>query len=123
STSTSTSTSALISELARAANEVERLTKPERAQLMERAAKAIEDLREQFGYVGAPVRNRSGDTVDLLRAMARAPGAYAAGGVTDALLDAAKIIRALARLVEENLGDEEPGNGRTEGGMRESGID
>ncbi|HEV7417361.1 MAG TPA: hypothetical protein VGN98_14490 [Tianweitania sediminis] len=93
--------SAFISELIRAANEVERLTRPERQRLLERAAATIEDLREQFGYIGAPVRNSTGDVVQVLRAMARVPTAYDAREVTDILLDAAKIIRELQRMSDE----------------------
>lgn len=46
---------AFISELIRAANETDRLTKPEGAKLLERAAATLRDYRYQINYSETPV--------------------------------------------------------------------
>ena len=81
---------AFISELIRAANEVDRLSKPERAGLLKRAAATIRDYREQVG--GEP--QAEGDIVEDLRSMAETIDLHGPKEVAAVMLDAVAAIKA-----------------------------
>ena len=81
---------AFISELVRAANEVDRLSKPERAGLLHRAATTIRDYRAQVG--GRP--QTDGDIVDDLRSMAETIDLHGPKEVAAMMLDAVAAIKA-----------------------------
>ncbi|MDX0438888.1 hypothetical protein GOD90_27175 [Sinorhizobium medicae] len=90
-------TTAFISELIRAANEVERLTPYEISRLLDRSVDTIRDMRRQTGIAGS---HRARDVViDLQVASARARGLSAAE-TRGVLLDAADIIRTLKFLLD-----------------------
>jgi hypothetical protein len=83
-----------VSELVRAANEVEKLDDFERRRLLERAVTTIRDLRET---VGIPQSETGGDVVIDLQTTAWAieKGTRTDEDVKRALLDAAGMIRDL----------------------------
>lgn len=85
-------TTAFISELIRAANEVERLTPFEVSRLLDRSVDTIRDMREQAGVAG---NRRARDVViDLGVASARVRD-LSIEDIRDTLIDAADVIRAL----------------------------
>lgn len=83
---------AFVSELIRAANEVEKLTPHEMSRLLDRAVDTIRDMREQTGRVG--IRRAKDVLIDLQVASSRARD-LSPEDARDSLLDAAEIIRAL----------------------------
>ena len=89
-------TSAFISELIRAANEVGRLTKPERAGLLQRAAATIRDYRDQINYSDTPANDRGGpdDIVYCLNEMARLIESFSTQEVAETLMEAVEVIKA-----------------------------
>ncbi|HEV7433579.1 MAG TPA: hypothetical protein VGO22_01710 [Pseudorhizobium sp.] len=101
-----TSTSAFISELIKAANQVESLTKPERARLMERAARTIQEQRDQITFIEAPANdNGLDDPVLELREMARLIDIFSATTISSKMMQAVQIIiagEALLQAKEEN---------------------
>lgn len=96
-----TSTSAFISELQTAAQRVAIISKAGKSDILKRAAEAIQHLREEFGFIGAPVRNQAGDIVQVLNRMAGSPDAFATTELKELLTDAAEIITHLSELIEE----------------------
>jgi len=102
-----TSTTAFISELIRAANEIDLVIKPERAKLMQRAAVTISDLREQTSILGpVPANDNSNDPMDAvveLREMARLIDLFTPAEVADRLLNAAEIIEIGQRLLSGKM--------------------
>lgn len=90
-----------ISELIRAANEVDRLTKRERAGLLNRAALTIREYREQIAFSGTPANDgHEGDIVVDLREMARLIDVFSADEVAEQLLEAVSVIKAGRALLE-----------------------
>jgi len=100
-----TSTAAFISELILAANEIELVTKPERANLMQRAAVTIADLREQTSILGpVPANDNSDDPLDVvveLREMARLVFMFKPEEIAERLTNAAEIIEIGQRLLDQ----------------------
>lgn len=95
------STQAFISELLRAANEVQRLSMSERGRLLARAAATIRDYRDIIGFSEAPTNdNGSGDAAFELAAMGRTPEMLTEADVSAALLDAVGLIQAARVLLE-----------------------
>lgn len=96
---------AFISELILAANEIDRLTKDERAGLMRRAANTIRDLREQTSILGpVPANDNSNDPMDVvveLREMARLVYLFKPEEIAERLTNAAEIIAIGQRLLDE----------------------
>lgn len=91
-------TTAFISELIRAANEVERLTPFEVSRLLDRSVDTIRDMREQAGVAG---NRRAKDVViDLGIASARVRD-LSTEDIRDTLIDAADVIRALRLILAE----------------------
>jgi hypothetical protein len=106
-----TSTAAFISELVRAANEIDRLTKDERARLMRRASATIRDMREKIDCSDAPANdNNPLDIAIELREMARLSFMFKPSEIAQKMLEGAETIRTLTILLgikEEILeGDE-----------------
>ena len=96
------STVAFIAELIRAANEVENLTQPERARLLERAGATIRDYQDQINYSETPANDRGGpdDIVYCLGEMARLIDLFSARAVSETLLEAVETIKAARVLLE-----------------------
>ncbi len=91
-------TTAFISELIRAANEVERLTPFEVSRLLDRSVDTIRDMRERAGLVA---NGRANDVViDLGIASARVRD-LSTEEIRDTLIDAADVIRALRIILAE----------------------
>lgn len=91
-----------VSELIRAANETDRLAKPERAKLLRRAAATLRDYRYQINYSETPAND--GGPNDVAREwteMARLIDLFSAGEVSAKLLDAAETIKAARILLDE----------------------
>jgi acyl-CoA reductase-like NAD-dependent aldehyde dehydrogenase len=93
-------TAAVVSELIRAANEAPKLTKPERARLLERAAATIADYRDEISFSGTPANDHPGDIVRELRDVARLIDLFSAEEIARKLLDAAEIIKVCRVLLE-----------------------
>lgn len=85
-----------ISELIRAANEVEMLTHLERANLLRRAAGTIRDIRNLIGFSGAPAKEEgTPEDIDFcLHEMARTIESFPADHVSEAMLEAVETIKA-----------------------------
>jgi hypothetical protein len=81
---------AFISELIRAANEIDRVRMSERARLLERAAATIRDFREQLG-AEPPAE---ADIVEDLRSMAETIDLHGAKEVAAMILEAVAAIKA-----------------------------
>lgn len=97
-------TAAFISELIRAANEVERLTPRERSSLLQRAARTIRDMREEVALSGAPANDGGpGEMVHELIELSERVHEIGSDNVALALLDAAADMKALGKLAEERL--------------------
>lgn len=81
-----------VSELVRAANEVDRLNAHESEHLLLRAFTTIRDLRE---IIGIPVYGTELDAIIRLNALASATGQAAMQEIRDGLLEAADMVRTL----------------------------
>lgn len=92
------STTEFVTELWRAANEVEKLTMFERRRLLERAAYTIRDMRAAINFSGRP--KKSGDVVERFEAMARDVALVPAEEIAQALSEAAEMIRTLKILLD-----------------------
>ena len=93
---------AFVSELIRAANETARLTKPERARLLQRAAATLRDYRYQINYSETPANDGgANDAAHDWSEMARLIDLFTAEEVAETLLDAAGTIKAARVLLEE----------------------
>lgn len=93
---------AFISELIRAANECGKLTKPERANLLRRAATTIRDYRDMIGFSDAPANDSGpGDMVFDLNETARLIDIFTPEEIAGELLRAADTIKTLRVLMEE----------------------
>ena len=105
------STNEFISELVRAANEVEKLHGEEARQLLNRAITTIRDMRETIGIPGG---HTSADVVIDLQttAVALGLGNRSPDHIKAALLDAAAIIRDL-HIVMDTGTEIEIGGGTT----------
>ncbi len=91
--------SAFISELIRAANEVERLGDYEKRRLLERAVTTIRSMRVQMRI--QPDRNAADMAINLqTTAVALSRGARTDDQVKDALLHAANAIRVLKIMLD-----------------------
>ena len=88
---------AFISELIRAANEVEKLTPHEMSRLLDRSVDTIRDMRERIGNVGRRGRDV---LIDLQVASSHARD-LSPEDARDTLLDAADLIRAL-RIMQDD---------------------
>lgn len=99
----SDSTQRFISELIRAANEAERLTLLERANLLRRAAAIVRDYRANLSELGVTVGTAT-DADDVTREwseIARLIQMFSAQEVAEALLEAVAVIKACRVLLEE----------------------
>ena len=93
-------TAAFVFELIRAANETDRLTKPERARLLERAANTIRDYRDEIAISGAPANSQPGDIEHELREVARLIDMFTAEEVSAQILEAARVIKDLRVILD-----------------------
>ncbi len=91
-------TTAFISELAWAANQVEHLTAFEKRRLLERAVVTIREMREQ---VGIPASKTEPDPVIDLQTTAAGIERLTGDDVRAALLDAANMIRTLRIILDD----------------------
>lgn len=91
-------TTAFISELIRAANEIERLTPFEVSRLLDRSVDTIRDMRERAGLVANGGANDV--VIDLGIASARVRD-LSIEEIRDTLIDAADVIRALRVILAE----------------------
>lgn len=89
---------AFIPELLRAANEVDKLTRPEAAKLMRRAAATIRDLRALVAASGRRPREKT-DIVFRLDEMARIVDVLPSADISQVLLDAVDTMRTLRILL------------------------
>lgn len=95
------STQRFISELIRAANEVEKLWQIEKTNLLFRSAATITDMREQIGMSGTPANDgRKGDIVHRLREAGKNAGGMTDDQVSAALLEAVEIIKVCKVLLD-----------------------
>lgn len=94
---------AFVTELIRAANEADRLTKPERAMLLLRAANTIRDYRDEIALNGAPANSQPGDIEHELREVARLIPMFTADEVSQQLLGAADVIKTLRILLDAKV--------------------
>jgi len=83
---------AFVSELVRAANEVDRLTMREIEHLLFRAIRTIRDLRDM---IGIPVNGTEHDTIIRLGGLAATAGQATPPEVREGLLRAADMVRTL----------------------------
>lgn len=97
------STQRFISELIHAANEAGRLTKLEQANLLQRAAATIDNLRDEINYSETPANDRGtpDDIVFCLNEMAGNVERSPPDHVADALLEAVEVIKAGRVLLDE----------------------
>ena len=95
-------TRSFISELIRAANEIGRVTKPERAKLLQRASATIRDYQDEINYSETPANDPGGpdDIVHCLNEMARLIESYSAEEVAETLMEAVGVIKAAKVLVD-----------------------
>ena len=91
-------TTAFVSELIRAANEVEKLTPSEVSRLLDRAVATIRDMREQTGVAG---NRRTNDVVINLGIASARVRDLSIEDIKDTLIDAADVIRALRIILVE----------------------
>ncbi|WP_428832936.1 hypothetical protein, partial [Pseudaminobacter soli (ex Li et al. 2025)] len=91
------SSDAFVSELLRAANEVERLTASERARLLQRAAATIRDCRDE---IGSPVGDLE-DVVYCLNEAANLVDESTDAEVAETLVEAIGAIQAAQTLLME----------------------
>jgi hypothetical protein len=89
-----------LSELIRAANDVERRDAHELSMLLYQAIVAITEMR---GQAGIPSTGTPRDTIIRLRDMAAAPSALTAEQLASALLEAAEMIRTLRILIDSDI--------------------
>lgn len=98
------STQRFISELIRAANEIDKLTKLERANLLRQGAGMIRDIREQINFSETPANETGpGDIVFDLNEMARTIVSISDADVAEAFLDIVETIKAGQILLEAKL--------------------
>ncbi|WDZ81058.1 hypothetical protein PWG15_25255 (plasmid) [Ensifer adhaerens] len=90
-------TTAFISELVWAANQVEHLTNFEKRRLLERAVVTIREMRD---LVGIPESKTEADTVINLQTTAAGIERRTADQIKTALLDAADMIRILRIILD-----------------------
>ncbi len=91
-------TTAFVSELIRAANEVEKLTPSEVSRLLDRSVDTIRDMREQAGVAG---NMRTNDVVINLGIASARVKDLSIEDIKDTLIDAADVIRALRIILVE----------------------
>ncbi|UCM24493.1 hypothetical protein LDL63_32820 (plasmid) [Ensifer adhaerens] len=91
-------TTAFVSELIRAANEVEKLTPSEVSRLLDRSVATIRDMREQAGVAG---NRRTNDVVINLGIASARVRDLSIEDIKDTLIDAADVIRALRIILVE----------------------
>lgn len=90
-----------ITELIRAANETDRLTKPERIRLLQRCAATIRDYRHQINYSETPANDGGpNDVAHEWSEMARLIDLFSAEEISKTLLEAAATIKAARTLLE-----------------------
>lgn len=101
-----------ISELIRAANETDRLTKPERARLLQRAAATLRDYRYQINFSETPANDGGPDDAAYQwTEMARVIDLFSAAEVSKELLHAVELIKAARVLMDlklEILAEDDP---------------
>jgi hypothetical protein len=91
-----------VSELIRAANEIVRLTKPEQARLLERAANTLRDYHHQISISGTPANNEDLYIVaHQWSQMAKRIDLFTAVEVSATLIEAAGTIKAVRVLLDE----------------------
>ncbi len=101
-----------ISELIRAANETDRLTKAESARLLQRCAATLRDYRHQIDYSETPANDGGpNDVAHELSEMARLIDLFSAEEVSKTLLEAVATIKAARTLLEIKHEIEEEGGG------------
>lgn len=95
-------TSNFISELIRTANEIPKLTRPEMARLLQRAANTIRDYREQIASSGSLAHDTEQDDIVFdLNAMASAIDLFPADKVSAMLLRSVEVMKAYKAQIEE----------------------
>lgn len=94
-------TQRFISELIRAANEVDKLTKIERARLLRRASYTIRDQREQIGLSRSAANERGPEDVasDLME-VARLIEIFSAAEIANFMLEAVEVIKGGRLMVD-----------------------
>lgn len=91
-----------VSELIRAANEADRLTKLERARLLQRAAGTLREYRYQISYSETPANDEGpNDAARDWSEMARLIDLFSVDEVSRAFLEAVSKINAARGLLEE----------------------
>ena len=91
-------------ELIRAGNGTEKLTKPERAMLLERAAVTLRDCRHQINYSETPANDGGpSDAPHRWAEMARMIYLFSAGEVAEELFEAADLIKTARMLMDVKL--------------------
>lgn len=95
-------TSNFISELIRTANEISKLTRPEMARLLQRAANTIRDYREQIASSGSLTHDAGQDDIVFeLNAMASAIDLFPADKVSAMLLRSVEVMKACRAQIED----------------------
>lgn len=102
----------LIADLLAAAGRIDRISMPERARLLERAANALRDYRYGINYSDTPANDNGRDDITTQwMALAANVEDYPNGAVAAVLLDAAESVRAATVLMDAKraiLRDAEP---------------
>lgn len=97
-----TSTAAFISELIRAANEIDRLTKLERARLLEHAAVTLHYLRDIAQFPHQPA-DQDGGSVKELREMARLISLFSDAEIAATMKSAVALIAVAQARAKEKV--------------------
>ncbi|MGO7532794.1 hypothetical protein [Rhizobium leguminosarum] len=93
-------TTDFVSELVRAANEVDKLTSFEITNLLSRSIATIFHLRKQAGI---PSSGTPKDAIVVLREITNKPGSHTSAELAAAILSAADMIRTLYIVVESGV--------------------
>lgn len=95
-------TQRFISELIRAANEIEKLTPLERTRLFQRSATTLRDLRHEIGMSGMPANDgRNTDVAFRLSEYGRLSDTLTDEEVSRGLLEAVEVLKVCKVLLDE----------------------
>ena len=89
-----TAAQSFISELIKAANQVDRLSDTEKARLLDRAGRTIQNMRDETGIEGRPPINDA-ETAWEMGILARRHGNLSNDQIATTLLDAVELIKTL----------------------------
>lgn len=93
-----------ITELIRAANQVEKLNKRERGALLRRAAGAIGEYREQINFPGSQANDRGqGDIVHTLNVMSETVDFVMPEQIAASLMEAVETLKAGRLLLDAKI--------------------